>query len=296
MKVKPECAICLVKRAVQEINLATSEECKRLEAVNAVFKMACKQFKQGSIPATLGTERYRLIRKVTGAGDYYKNLKTLANNHAVKIVEALRAEINSVRDNYQRFRRAAVAAIAGNAMEFFVLDNEFKIEDIDEILAEAEREMAVDDLPELFQFILKKPRILYLVDNAGEIAFDTLLIEQLKALGSEITVAVKEKPIMNDATLEDAAAVKMSLYATRVITTGTGSVGLSVKDCSDEFLSYFYSSDLIIAKGMGYYETISEIKLNKPLALLLRAKCKPVAEDLKVAQNKNIAKFLKNTS
>ncbi|MEM2907049.1 MAG: ARMT1-like domain-containing protein, partial [Candidatus Odinarchaeota archaeon] len=82
----------------------------------------------------------------------------------------------------------------------------------------------------------------------------------------------------------------------RFITTGTDSVGLSVKDCSDEFLSYFYSSDLIIAKGMGYYETISEIKLKKPLALLLRAKCKPVAEDLKVVQNKNIAKFLKNTS
>ncbi|MEM2110184.1 MAG: ARMT1-like domain-containing protein [Candidatus Odinarchaeota archaeon] len=296
MKVKPECAICLVKRAVQEISLAASEESKRLEAVNAIFKMACKQFNQGSIPANLGTERYRLIRKVTGAGDYYKNLKKLANFHAMKIVEGLRAKINSIRDSYQRFRRAAVAAIAGNAMEFFVLDNDFKIEDINRILTEAEREMAVDDLPELFQFILKKPRILYLTDNAGEIAFDTLLIEQLKALGAEITVAVKDKPIMNDATLEDAEAVNMSLYATRVITTGTDSVGLSVKDCSDEFLSYFYSSDLIIAKGMGYYETISEIKLKKPLALLLRAKCKPVAEDLKVVQNKNIAKFLKNTS
>ncbi len=294
MKVKPECAVCLIKRAVQEIGLAVEDESKRLETVKAIFRMACERFNPDSVPAVLGSERYRLIRELTGAGDYYKSLKEKANAHALRIAEKLRVEINSIGDVYQRFRKAAIASIAGNAMEFFVLGNDFKIEDIDSILDSAEGEMAIDDLPELYKFILKKPRILYLVDNAGEIAFDTLLIEQLNKMGSEITVAVKSSPIMNDATVEDAAAVNMDRYATRIITTGSSSVGLFIDECSPEFLAHLYRSELIIAKGMGYYETITELKLNKPLAIFLRAKCKPVAENLSVAQHKNVAKFFRH--
>ncbi|WEU39974.1 MAG: ARMT1-like domain-containing protein [Candidatus Odinarchaeum yellowstonii] len=294
MKVKPECAVCLIKRAVQEISLATRDESKRIEVVKAIFKMAYEKFNSDSIPAFLGSERYRLIGELTGAGDYYKNLKEQANSRAMKIVGKLRGEINSLHDGYQRFRKAAVAAIAGNAMEFFVLGNDFRIEDIDSILAVAEDELAVDDLPELYQFILDKPKILYLIDNAGEIAFDTLLVEQLNRLGSQVTVAVKNAPIMNDATLEDAAAVNMHLYASQIITTGSSSVGLFIEECSPEFLNYLSKTELIIAKGMGYYETITELKLNKPLAILLRAKCKPIAENLEVGQHKNVAKFFKH--
>ncbi len=294
MKVKPECAVCLIKRAVREVSLATGDESKQIETLTAIFKMACEKFNADSIPAFLGSERYRLIRDLTGAGDYYKTLKERANSHALRIVEKLRSEINSLNDAYQRFRKAAIAAIAGNAMEFFVLGNDFEIDDIDSILAAAEDDLVIDDLFELYQFILNKPKILYLIDNAGEIAFDTLLIEQLNKIGLEITVAVKNSPIMNDATLDDAAAVNMQLYATQIITTGSSSVGLFISECSPEFLDHLSKADLIIAKGMGYYETITEIKLKKPLTILLRAKCKPIADNLGVIQHKNIAKFFKH--
>ena len=137
MKVKTECAECLIKRAVKEIDLATSDEKTKIKAIKEIFKMACNGFNKEAVPADLGTRRYRLIKKVTGAGDYYRGLKQRANKYAMKIVDKLRLQIEASQDMYQRFRLAALAAIAGNSMEFFVLGNDFQIQEIDRILDKA---------------------------------------------------------------------------------------------------------------------------------------------------------------
>jgi hypothetical protein len=117
-------------------------------------------------------------------------------------------------------------------------------------------------------------------------------VKELQNLGANVTVAVKGGPIINDATLEDAEASGITKIANRVITTGTDAVGLNSKECSKEFLEEYGLADLIIAKGMGYAESLTELKIEKPHALLFRTKCNPVAEFFQVPKGRNVAKLL----
>jgi len=105
-------------------------------------------------------------------------------------------------------------------------------------------------------------------------------------------VAVKGKPIINDATMQDAEYVKMHEIADDVITNGTDTVGLILEDCSKRFLRLYNSADLVVAKGMGYAETVTELDLTRPHALLFRTKCNPVARFFGVNKDENVAKLM----
>jgi uncharacterized protein with ATP-grasp and redox domains len=134
--------------------------------------------------------------------------------------------------------------------------------------------------------------VLYLADNAGEIVFDTLLVEELKNTGLTVIVGVKGEPVINDATLEDAEVSGISKIADKTITTGTDAVGLNFKEVSVDFRNAYDSADLVLAKGMGYAETLTEYRLKKPHALLFRTKCNPVANFFAAPREKNVAKLM----
>jgi uncharacterized protein with ATP-grasp and redox domains len=296
LKVKFECIECIIRRLAKEISMATDNERLRFEAFKSILKEIFENFMPNTNPANLGTLKDKLIKKNTGVEDYYKELKKSANKTALNLVNKLRLKMNKIPEDYERFRFAVLSAIAGNSMEFFVLGNDFEINKIDIIQANTEKELVIDNIRDLYNQIKKGYKILYLVDNAGEIAFDTLLTEQMMNLGAEVIVAVKSKPIMNDATMIDANYVNMHKYANKVIATGSNSIGLIIKDCSKELLNYIDQSDLIVSKGMGYYETLGDLKINKPIMILLRSKCLPVAKDLGIPQNRNVAKLIRSTS
>jgi uncharacterized protein with ATP-grasp and redox domains len=150
----------------------------------------------------------------------------------------------------------------------------------------------LDELAQILDKAKKAKTVLYLTDNAGEVALDTLLVQELKSLGAHVTVAVKAAPILNDALLEDAEIVGMDKVADKVMTTGSDSVGLFPDECSNDFLKVYRSVDLVVAKGMGYAETLTELELLVPHALLLRSKCGTVANHFCVSTGKNIAKLL----
>jgi hypothetical protein len=150
----------------------------------------------------------------------------------------------------------------------------------------------VDDVSATYELAKKAKAVLYLTDNAGEIVFDTLLVEQLKNMGLSVIVAVKAGPVINDAIMEDADASGMSRTADKIVTTGTDAVGLALKEVSSEFMQVYSSVDLIIAKGMGYAETLTECKLVKPHMLLFRTKCNPIANFFGVTREKNVAKLM----
>jgi uncharacterized protein with ATP-grasp and redox domains len=177
-------------------------------------------------------------------------------------------------------------------MEFDIPDNPFEYADIQKLIQRAEEDLAIDEIAQIFDKTKKAKNILYLTDNAGEIVFDTLLVQELKKLGVHVTVAVKGGPILNDATIEDAKYVGMHEVADDIITTGTDAVGLIPNECSDEFLSVYNSADFVVAKGMGYAETLSEIDLASPHALLLRTKCSTVANFFNVSLGRNVAKLM----
>jgi uncharacterized protein with ATP-grasp and redox domains len=172
--------------------------------------------------------------------------------------------------------REAVArlAIAGN-----LLDAGSKTRLAPEDLAE--RLNSIWDMPlvgsvtDLFRAADSARRILYLADNAGEIVFDRLLIEALPA--QKVTVAVRGVPVINDATLEDAETAGIPRIA-MVIANGSDAPGTLLEECSEEFRDVFNRADLIIAKGQGNYETLSDT--HKDVFFLLTVKCPLIAADI----------------
>lgn len=251
-----------------------------------------EEFKPTANPADLGTKRDRLIRKITGNPDPYKQKKHLSNKKALEVLPLAKSIVSKENSPELRFRKACLSAIVGNIMEFDIPDNPFKFTDLEKLIQQAENDLALDEIRQIFNKAKKAKQVLYLTDNAGEIALDTLLVQELQNLGAHVTVAVKDGPILNDATLEDAKIVGMDKVADEVISTGSDAVGLFPNECSDEFLDVYNSVDLVVAKGMGHAETLTELELPVPHALLLRTKCCTVANHFKVGTGKNIAKLL----
>ncbi len=238
--------------------------------------------------------RDRIIKQISGNFDVYAGRKRESNKMALELLPSLENMIEKENLSEKRFRKACLAAIVGNVIEFDIPEHEVKFDELEHLIVDAEKDLAVDEISEIYEEIMKADKILFLTDNAGEIALDKLLINELKRLGAKVTVVVKGGPILNDATLEDAKAVSVYDSADAVITTGADAVGLpSPEERSKEFIKAYDETDFVIAKGMGYAETLTEIKLKQPHAFLLRTKCNPVARYFGVVRGKNVAKLVR---
>lgn len=292
MKVEAECAVCLLHRGYMEALEATEDQALQWKAMAALTRLLNREFKPTAVPAILGTKRDRIIKDITGNSDPYAKKKQMSNRKAMAVLPVAKKLVEKEASMETRFRKACMCSIVGNIIEFDIPEHRFEFEDIEKLIQEAEEQLAIDQLSEIFKLAKKAKQILYLADNAGEIAFDTLLVHELKRLGPHVTVAVKGKPIINDATMQDAEYVKMHEIADDVITNGTDTVGLILEECSKHFLDLYSSADLVVAKGMGHAETVTELDLTRPHALLFRTKCKPVANFFDTTKDKNVAKLL----
>jgi hypothetical protein len=292
LKVEAECAACILSRAAAEAKEATVNPALRFRAMNEILQLLNKEFRPTAVPANLGTKRDRIVRRVTGNDDPYKRSKRLSNETALKMLPYARKIVEEGYAQQDRFKRACLCAIVGNIMEFDIPGHKFNFSSLRKSFREAAKDLVTDNVGEIYELARKAHTVLYLTDNAGEIVFDTLLVEQLKNMGLTVIVGVKGCPVINDATLEDVEICGMNKIADKIVTTGTDTVGLSVKEVSAEFLGVYDSSDLIFAKGMGYAETLTEYKLKRPHALLFRTKCNPVANYFDVSREKNVAKLM----
>lgn len=292
MKVEAECAACIVNRAAAELVEATINPAIRFRGMIELLRLLSKEFKPTAVPADLGTKRDRLIKRVTGNNDPYKRRKRMSNEKAVKLLPFARKIVEEGYAQQDRFKKACLCAIVGNVMEFDIPGHKFAFGSLRKLFREAGKDLVIDDTNKIYELAKKAREILYLADNAGEIVFDTLLVEQMKNMGVKVIVSVKEEAVLNDATLQDAEVSGMSKIADKIITTGTDAVGLALKEVSKEFLDVYDSVDLVFAKGMGHAETLTEYKLKKPHALLFRTKCNCVADFFAVPRGRNVAKLM----
>lgn len=292
MKVEPECASCLLSRAQIEIYQATTNPALRFRCMAEIVKLLNREFRPSTVAAEIGTKRDRIIKQLTSCSDPYKMNKKAANEKAVKMLPYAKKIVNSGYTQQERFKKACLCAIVGNIMEFDIPGHKFTLNDLAKTIKGAVKDLVIDDLDKAYELAKKANNVLYLADNAGEIVFDTLLVEQLKNMGLKVTYVVKGAPVINDATLEDVEFSSMDKLADEILTTGTDAVGLQKNEVSEEFLKAYENAELVFAKGMGYAETLTEYKLTKPHLLLFRTKCAPVANFFCVPRDKNIAKLM----
>ncbi|UCH31547.1 MAG: DUF89 family protein [Candidatus Bathyarchaeota archaeon] len=294
MKVEIECLACIIHRGYLEIAEATPQPYLQFRAAKSLLEYMAKEFNPEGVAAIIGTMRDRIIKRITGNQDIYAEKKRLSNKIALKMLPSLEEVIERQASPKRRFRKACLASIVGNIIEFDIPEHDVNFDELENFFSAAEEDLAIDDISEIFEEAKKAEDVLFLTDNAGEIVFDKLLVKELKHLGAKVTVVVKGGPILNDATLEDAKVVNMYEIANEIITTGTDAVGLPLlEEQSKQFRKAYDNADFVVAKGMGYAETLTEMRLKKPHAFLLRTKCNPVARYFKVARGKNVARLMK---
>lgn len=282
-----ECAHCLLERAINQIRLATDDPDLQMEVITAMTKFLGENFNSNSVPSFIGTDRDLLVQKMTGK-DPYKDLKHESNVMALGILPELIQIVDEAKDPQSMFRTAALIAAAANAIEFDVSGREFSLDELRHILNNVESDLALDQVEELRKLCENANEVLFLHDNAGEVVLDMLLIREIKRLGPKVIAAVKGGPILNDATMVDAEEVKLGEYADRVVSTGAPAIGVNFERNSKEFLDIFHSAELIVAKGMGNFESLTEYEPEVPTVHIMRTKCIPVAKHVGVPKNKNV--------
>jgi damage-control phosphatase, subfamily I len=288
MKVGSECGYCILHRGHKIIQRSTQDEQRRVKAMTALMEMLGERFNPQAVPSYVGAERCRVLKTITGCQDPYADLKTKSNTVAVEILPRMRQYIDKTPPAKRLYAALKVACI-GNVIEFDVPGHS---SDINEALKGLEEGFHIDDSEKLRRLIKKDAKILLLTDNAGEIAFDTLIVRELRRLGAHVTVAVKAGPSLNDALMEDAEAVGMTKEADEVITTGADAIGVNLTETSEEFNRHFHGADVIIAKGMANWETLTEVPAPCPLMYVFRTKCEPVARAVGAPKDVNIAKLV----
>lgn len=292
MKVEAECASCLLSRGCAETYMATTNPALRFRCISELVRLVNKEFKPTANAAELGTKRDKIIRELTGNRDPYYRTKKQSNEKAKKLLPFAQKFVEEGYTQEDRFKKACLCAIVGNVMEFDIPGHNFAIKDMRKTIKDASKDLVVDDIDRVYALANKIGKVLYLADNAGEIVFDTILVEQLKNMGLHVTYVVKSAPVLNDATMEDVEFSGMDKLADEVLTTGADAVGLQLKLVSSGFLKVYEQAKLVFAKGMGYAETLTEYELKKPHFLMFRTKCTPVANYFCVPRHKNIAKLM----
>jgi damage-control phosphatase, subfamily I len=271
MRIYLDCIGCFVRQGLDAARLATDDEQIHEKVVRQILRLAT-DLDMSQSPPVIGQQIHRLIRDLVGNADPYSRVKKKFNSLALKLYPNLRDQIIGSNDQLETAIRLA---IAGNIIDFGVKSSISELEVKKTIRDSLNGQLDPEQVEGFKNAVMEAERILYLADNAGEIVFDHLLIEQMPI--EKVTVVVRGSPIINDVTLEDANVVGLDRIV-EVIDNGSDGPGTILETCSQEFLDRFAQADLIIAKGQGNYETLSGV--DKNIYFLLKAKCPVIADDI----------------
>jgi uncharacterized protein with ATP-grasp and redox domains len=268
-----ECIPCFFKQAIEAAKFSKASQKTQKRILDEIAKVIPKVSFDTS-PPEMGRIIYGAVEKHTKRRDPFKRVKAKSNKLALRLYPALKNKVAHSRD---RLLTAIELAIAGNIIDYGVKNTLNVDKEIKKIL-QKEHEAIKRESSKLFNYVkfkraLKKAKtILYLADNAGEVVFDRILIEEIKRTYKDkrIIYAVKGRPIINDALMKDARQCGINRIV-EVVSTGLAIPGTILSMCSKEFRKIYKDADVIISKGQGNFESVSEQK--KPTFFLFMAKC-----------------------
>lgn len=277
MKTYLDCFPCFMRQALEAARMATDDPAVQREVLDRTAALL-PTVPLETTPVSIGQLVHRVVREVTGNPDPYKAVKKESNDLGLRLYPGLKARVERSEDP---LLAALEIAGAGNVIDFgaeLAVSPDRSIERIvndslNQALRESLDRAAYDALRDRLAGV---EEILYLGDNAGEIVCDRILIEELVRLGKRVTFAVRGSPIINDATLDDARYVGLDEVAA-LITNGSDAVGTTLSDSSPEFREVFRTAELIISKGQGNFEGLSDVP--GPIFFLFKVKCRVVARE-----------------
>jgi uncharacterized protein with ATP-grasp and redox domains len=276
MKASVHCRPCLEKLVNQAAKNATPDPELRKKATEEGLAVLNSAFSFDKAAPEIATECHRAIRRRTGNDDIYREMKIAELEMAERLFQ-------EVRSFYGEDLRSCVRlATLGNSIDFFK-DTATVMENMRGTV-----DFALDQIDDLEKKLANAVLVLYLADNAGECFFDLPLLKKMRE-STRVVYVVKGFPVQNDITLKDLTKAGLMGQMGETATTGSDAVGIDLPSSSEEFRSLFEAADLVFAKGMGNYETLSEIPAQGRTFHCLMAKCQPIADSLDVPLNGYVA-------
>ncbi len=286
MHMSPECIPCLIRRVLFEAEEVDGE--KGVEAVRNAAEMLGELFGENVCSATVATQVHRETYRILGTKDPYRPLKRRSNEVGLELYPAAERFVKRADDP---LRTAFLCAVVGNVLDFGIgtgyddparLKKEFR-----SLLSEG---LGHDDTQRIRRLLKRAEKVVYLGDNCGEIVLDRLALKELKKLEVDLTLVVKEEPILTDATRKDIAGLGMENIVDHIVEAPGFAVGIDLDSLRGPFGRMLRGADLIIAKGMANFESLSETDI-MPVAYLLRTKCSPVANAMRLPKDINAVKL-----
>jgi len=256
-----------LKQCARIIQLSGCDEKRKDEILKRLNRLK-DRLDLNEPPGTYTSRLLLATMEFLGVPDPFAEIKQEQNRRAGEMAERLDEEIER---SEEPLRRALMVSSAGNVIDVGP-GHSF---DIKELLAALG--FAHDDSPLLLTRLASAERVVYILDNAGEVLFDRLVLKRLPKVG--LTIVARSSPILNDVTVEEAQKLGLDKLG-RIIGTGSRHLGIDFKTVNDEFRRVYEQADLVIAKGHANFESL--VDSGRDGFYLLTAKCELVAERLGV--------------
>lgn len=278
MKVLLECLSCSLRQVLEAARMATGDPAEHTQIMDEAIELLTHYHEYPNSPA-VAQEMHRIVKAHTGNLDPYVQIK----QRDLALARGLMPDITRrVQGKADALYWSLKASATGNVLDSAIYAD-YENHHFDE---EFEAPFAICDLPAFKERLQTAKSLLVIGDNTGETVFDCLLLKQFPHL--TMTYAVRSAPVINDATMAEAIEAGIDQYA-EVISTGCAAPGVMLEACNAEFLEIFHAADLVISKGQGNYETLSDAP--RSVFFLLKAKCPVIANALGVHLNDYIFQY-----
>ena len=281
MKMHLDCVSCFFHQAFDAARLAGANQEEQEQVFMKLARML-PGFSFDDSPPAQSRDLYRMVMEVTGSSDPFRAIKERSNRLAMRYYE----DVKKISSSGDSLMEAVTLSIVGNVIDYGLKKSIDIDKELRNIVGDAgapgggiDTNRPIFHYPEFERALGKACTILYLADNAGETVFDRILIEEIRKHYPDrrIRYAVKERPIINDALMEDAFRCGINEVA-EVISSGSDAPGTILRWASKEFLKFFDEAEMIISKGQGNFETLTED--GGPIFYLFMVKCSVVANHL----------------
>ena len=260
MNVQDCCLPCLKGLAEKTVTLSGGNG----DLTSECFRLIEQLWKPDATPPAISNKLLKHIKHKTGILDPYKSIKAQEFEEAVRAFQELRPRFGNT------FEDAVRLSALGNSMDFFI-NGHYDLNNFNFVGTMDKIENTI---------YIKGKDILMIGDNTGDFIFDMPLVEYLEKNGKEVYYAVREKPVQNDLSMEDVDRFGLHKTFGRIISTGTDEVGMKKEDLKGTVKALWESDAVVIAKGMGNYETISGFHNERPVIYIMKVKCPAVAHSI----------------
>jgi len=248
---------------------------------------------EGHLPSWYITGVHRILKDEAGDAVPFRELREGCNRAGREIAARVAEDVASLAPS-ERFAQLCVWAVAGNHLDFRTagIGYGFGVDEVDDMLREVvARGFDVDRTAEIEALARGARRVLYVPDNVGEVAFDALLVREIRSYGAHVVVPYRGGPITSDATLEDFRQTGLDEAADDVFQAGPDTLGISLEEASPRLLEEIAKADLVITKGQAnfYLAYGNRPDLGPAVACLLTTKCDAISEKFGTTKRLSIA-------